>query len=158
VSLSERAKGGESYGGGDEKLEFIKALLEYVKDDVRQDYLRVTGALAFAAIFVTQVPIAELQRLNRWETFVLFAGLGCLALAAAAYFDYIRRTHLVRRPLTYYLINLDAEGAKQKVDETFKHWKREREFHIGTTLFVLGVAPLSVVLWVLVTGSPNEAG
>jgi hypothetical protein len=25
--------------------EYIKALLEYVKDDVRHDYLRVTGAL-----------------------------------------------------------------------------------------------------------------
>jgi hypothetical protein len=47
--------------------EYIKALLEYVKDDVRQDYLRVTGALAFAAIFVTHVRIAELQRLNRWR-------------------------------------------------------------------------------------------
>jgi hypothetical protein len=138
--------------------EYIKALLEYVKDDVRQDYLRVTGALAFAAIFVTQVRIAELQRLNRWETFVLFAGLGCLAAAAATYFDYVRRTHLVRRPLTYYLVTLDADGADQFVNESFEDWKRKGEFHIGTTLLVVGIGLLAVVLWVLVTGSPNAAG
>lgn len=136
--------------------EYIKALLEYVKDDVRQDYLRVTGALAFAAIFVTQIRIAELQRLNRWETFVLFAGLGCLAAAAAAYFRYISETHLARRPLAERLLDLNEEGAKEAVNELFK--KREGRFRAGTVLFVVGVGLLAVVLWVLVTGSPNAVG
>jgi hypothetical protein len=133
-------------------------LLEYVKDDVRQDYLRITGALAFAAIFVTHLRIAELQKLNRWETFVLFGGLGCLAAAAATYFDYVRRTHLVRRPLTYYLVTLDADGANQFVNKSFTDWKRQAEFHTGTALFVIGIGLLAVVLWVLVTGSANPVG
>src|SRR4051794_14007390 len=140
------------------KREYIQALLEYVKDDVRQDYLRVTGALAFAAVLVTQVPIDELQRLNRWETFVLFAGLGCLAIAAAAYFHYINRTHLARRPLTSYLLTLNAEGAKNQVAAVFGDRKREREFRAGTVLFVVGIGLLAVVFWVLVTASPHAAG
>jgi hypothetical protein len=138
--------------------EYIKALLEYVKDDVRQDYLRVTGALAFAAIFVTQIKIGELQRLNRWETFVLFAGLGCLVIAAAAYFDYIRITHQTRLPLVDYLRTLDAEGAKQKVENLFGKKRRKVEFWTGTGSFLVGIGLLAVVLWVLVTGTPDAAG
>ena len=136
--------------------EYIKALLEYVKDDARQDYLRVTGALAFAAIFVTQVRIAELQTLNRWETFVLFAGLACLAASAAAYFYYINETHRARRPLAERLLDLDWEEAKNTVDELFE--TRKGQFRAITRLFVVGVGLLAVVLWVLVTGSPDAAG
>ena len=140
------------------KREYIKALLEYVKDDVRQDYLRVTGALAFAAVFVTQVRIAELQRLNRWETGVLFAGLGCLAVAAAAYFHYISTTHQARRPLTSYLLTLNTQQARRDVNALFKDSKRTREFRAATGLLVLGIGLLAVVLWVLVTASPKAAG
>ena len=143
---------------GSTRREYIKALLEYVKDDVRQDYPRVTGALALAAVFVTHVQIAELQRLNQWETYVLFAGLAFLAMAAVAYFHYISKTHQARRPLTTYLLTLNAQQATKHVNAVFESRKRKWEFRLGTALFAVGVGLLAVVLWALVTASPNAAG
>jgi hypothetical protein len=135
-------------------LEYVKAMLDYVRDDARQDYLRVTAALALAAIFVTQVPIAELRRLDHTHTVVLFAGLGCLVLAATAYFTYVQSTHLARRRLSGYLLTLDTNKVKCCAHKLFRRPLRRIHFHAGNVLFLAGVALLADVLWVLVDSSP----
>jgi hypothetical protein len=134
-------------------LEYVKAMLDYVKDDARQDYVRVTGALALAAIFVTQVRISELQRLNRFHTWMLFAGLFCLVLAATAYFTYVQETHLARRSLSSYLLTLDTRKLRCEAQELFQRRSRLIRFHAGNLLFLVGVLLLGDVLWVLVTSS-----
>jgi hypothetical protein len=47
-------------------------LVEYAKDDTRQDYVRVTGALAVVTIFLTRIPIASLENLNHRPKLALF--------------------------------------------------------------------------------------
>jgi hypothetical protein len=62
------------------------------------------------------------------------------------------------RALAGYLLTLDAPGAIQEVEELFEIKRRKAEFWTGTTLFVVGIGLLAVVLWVLITKSPNAAG
>jgi hypothetical protein len=135
------------------KLEYIKAMLEYYKDDARQDYVRVTGTLALAAIFVTQVPIPQLRRLDHLHTLLLFAGLGCLVLAAGAYFSYVQGTHLARRCLSRHLLDLNACEVKSEAHNLFRSWDRVGRIWAGNLLFGAGVVLLGDVLWVLVASS-----
>lgn len=45
-------------------IEYIKAQLEYARDDSRQVYLRVTAALAVAGLVLTQLPFVRLKALE----------------------------------------------------------------------------------------------
>jgi hypothetical protein len=135
------------------KLEYIKAMLDYYKDDARQDYVRVTGSLALAAIFVTQVPIPQLRRLDHFHTLLLFAGLGCLVLAAGAYFNYVQGTHLARRCVSRHLLDLNACEVKRDAHKLFRSWDRVGRIWAGNLLFGAGIVLLGDVLWVLVTSS-----
>src|SRR3954453_15957118 len=77
------------------EVEFIKATIEWAKDDVRQVYLRVTAALGIAVLVLTQLPFEKLTELDRDNLF-----LGALALllgAATLHFFYLSRVHRSRR-------------------------------------------------------------
>src|SRR4051794_32621112 len=132
-------------------LEYVKAMIDHVKDDARQDYIRVTAALAVATLFVTQVPISQLRRLNQIHTAMLFAGLVCLVGAAMLYFTYLQKTHLARRNLNGYLLNLDTRNLRCDADKLFRDRRRLIRFYAGNALFLLGLLFLGGVLWVLVT-------
>src|SRR5947208_2114625 len=49
----------------DDRIEYVKALLEWASSDVRQVYIRVTASLAVAVLFVTQIKLEALRRLDR---------------------------------------------------------------------------------------------
>jgi hypothetical protein len=131
------------------ELEFIKALIEYYKDDARQIYLRVTGALAIATLFVTQIPIRDLHALSYWPTLALFAGLGSLAVAALLYFYCVTKTHYARKVLACCLLDLDAKKAKGIQAEIWV-WHTELVWWGGEILFGVGILLLGYVLWALV--------
>ena len=129
-------------------LEYVKAILDWVKDDARQVYIRVTGALGIATLFVTQIKIAELQTLERWPMRALFAGLASLAAAALAYFFYVSRTHVARRAIAKYLHEGNSADAEKDAIGIFREWGLI--LLIGNVLFGVGVLLLGYVLGELI--------
>jgi hypothetical protein len=47
-------------GDQESQAEYARAVNEIARDDVRQVYLRVTGVLGLAVVFVTQLPFQRL--------------------------------------------------------------------------------------------------
>ena len=133
----------------DDRIEYVKALLEWASSDVRQVYIRVTASLAVAVLFVTQIKLEALRRLDRRSTDLLFAGLGCLIGAALAYFVYVSLTHLARRKIARYL--LGPSNSKDPLDlliELSEDWGKV--IILGNVTAVLGICFLSYVLVELV--------
>ena len=135
----------------EEKLAYVQALLEFARDDARQVYLRVTGALAVAALFVTQLPFGRLRALDRTWTLVLVAALGCLVVASFLYFVYVGATHNTRRRIARSLLDLDAVDATTPDDVLTHVWRTNRylAFGLGDGHCGLGVLLLGAVLWKL---------
>jgi hypothetical protein len=69
-------------------LEYVNFVLSVIQDDVRHVQLRATGALAIAAIFVTQIELSALQALSLWWDLATVAGIALLAVAGVLYFHY----------------------------------------------------------------------
>ncbi len=129
--------------------DYVAAMLDWIAADANQVYIRVTAAAALIGIYITQIPIERLEKLNEAMTVVLFLGLGCLALAAALYFVYVNKTHRTRRTLArcYVEPTVDPETTVLAV---FRRW-RKLCFGGGNALFLLGVVLLAMVLWPVVT-------
>jgi hypothetical protein len=129
--------------------DYVAAMLDWITADVSQVYIRVTAAAALIALYITQIPSERLEALNRWQTVLLFVGLGCLALAAGLYFVYVNKTHRTRRTLarSYVEPKTDPEDIVLGV---FRRW-RKICFGGGNALFLLGVLMLSIVLWPVIT-------
>ena len=115
---------------------------------------RVTAALAIATLFVTQIPLGQLQGLQRGRTRKLFIGLGCLVLAARMYFFYVNRTHLARRKMVR-LPNPEARDEKQPDPEMILGEVEEVRgwaLRVGNAAFAAGLIllALALVLYVLI--------
>jgi phosphatidylserine synthase len=130
------------------KVEYIKAMIEWARDDARQVYLRVSGTLAIATLFVTQIPVPRLRELSYWPTLALFAGLGSLVVAALAYFIYVSKTHIARRTMALSLCNLDVKTPDTILTGIDADWGWL--LVVGNVLFGAGVLLLAYVLWALV--------
>lgn len=82
-------------------IEYIKAQLEYARDDSRQVYLRVTAALAVAGLVLTQLPFVRLKALEVVPKVVLAVGICALLVAAVFHHLYLTRIHHRARPARY---------------------------------------------------------
>lgn len=128
---------------------YIKAMIEWASGDLRQVYLRVTAALSIAVLFVTQIPLKDLQELDRWPTRAFFIGLGCLVLAAGMYFFYVDRTHRARREMACLLKPSAGRGDPYDIlAKTYKRWKWA--LWLGNVAFPFGVGLLAYVLYALI--------
>jgi hypothetical protein len=128
--------------------EYIKTLIEWARDDTRQDYLRVTGALAVVTLFITQIRIGDLQELDHWPKLALFAGLACLVAAAFVYFLYVNGTHRKRWYVTKCMRTGNAAEAERILGD---YYERFTWLHrAGSTLFALGTVLLAYVIEALV--------
>lgn len=153
-----------------ERLAYIQALIEYTRDDARQVYIRVTAALAIAALFVTQIPFKNVQALNDSWTGVLFAGVVCLVLAALLFFVYVGDTHHTRRKIAKYLLDVELvtpipEQGKpwEELDNPADHiltrlWRSRRwwAFAVANGLFALGGILFSIVVAKMILRSSNK--
>jgi len=83
-------------GPNEYKLEYIKAMLELVREDIRHVLLRVTAALAATALFITQIPYDRLALLPLWTRVILCVGLASIAPSGGLYFRYVRSLHIGR--------------------------------------------------------------
>ena len=75
------------------KLEYIKAMLDLVREDIRHVMLLVTAAFAISALFVTQIPLLAIVALPRWSRSLLMVGLLSMVLAGLFFFRYVRCLH-----------------------------------------------------------------
>lgn len=137
-------------GAGPENINhvYIKMLIEWARDDTRQDYLRVTGALAVVTLFITQIRIGDLQALDHRPKLPLFAGLGCLVAGALVYFLYVSKTHRKRWDVTKCMRTGNADEAERILGD---YYERFKYLHwAGTALFCLGTLLLAYVIVALV--------
>ena len=128
--------------------EYIKVLIEWARDDARQDYLRVTGALAVVTLFITQIEIGDLQGLDLWPKRALFAGLGCLVAAALVYFLYVSGTSRKRWYVTQCMRTGNAAEAERILGDYYEAFKNLHR--AGSALFCLGTLLLAYVIRALV--------
>ena len=136
----------------DEKadVEFARELIQFARDDVQQVYLRVTGVLGLAIVFVTQLPFDRLLRLPLWTRWVLAAGLVSAVASAALYFFYLSRVHLARIDMARCIRDGQAADVETIWAGTGSVWTRFGwAFTYGGRLLALSVALLGVALAVL---------
>jgi len=126
-------------------VEYIKAMLEYARDDARQVYLRVTAALALAALLVTQLPFKELKGLETAPKVAFFTALGMLVLAALLHHSYLQKVHHARRQIAQCLPSADAAKAEKLGSPTWDRYLNR--FKAGDIMLVLAAVLLS---WVVV--------
>ncbi|HYJ22363.1 MAG TPA: hypothetical protein VEW07_10110 [Solirubrobacterales bacterium] len=131
-------------------LAYAHTLIEIAGEDVKQVYLRVTGVLGLAVIFVTQLPFRQLLGLPDWARWVLMAGLAAAVGSAALYFRYLSKLHLSRLEMAKTIRN----GRPDQVPEIWcgegTVWIRNRwAFYGGTGLLALSVILLGLSLAVL---------
>jgi hypothetical protein len=131
-------------------VEFAREVIQVARDDVQQVYLRVTGILGLAIIFVTQLPFDRLLQLPVWTRWTLAAGLASAVTSAALYFHYLSKVHLARLDMARSI----RDGRPAEVEEiwagTGSVWTRHGwAFKYGGRFLVLSVALLGLTLTVL---------
>ena len=133
------------------KLEYIKAVISIAGDDVRQVYLRVTGAIGLAVLFVTQLPFERLDHLSSPAKWLLAGGLIAAGGAAGLFFLYLSKMHIARVQMAQCLRSLDDKRIYELWHGSGEFWKRYRWAYVGANwLFALSVALLAVVFGALI--------
>ena len=129
-------------------IEYARAVMQIASDDVRQIYVRVTGVLGLAVIFVTQLPFARLVNLPLWTRWVLAVGLASAIASAALNFQYLTMVHLARLDMARSV----RDGNAGSVEQIWvgRAWTRHGWAFIGgTILLALSVCLLGLTLGVL---------
>jgi len=131
----------------EKNAEFARAINEIVRDDVHQVYLRVTGVLGIAVVFVTQLPFNRLVGLPIWTRWVLVIGLACALGSAALYFHYLSKLHLARLQIVRSIRDGKADGAEKIWSGTGVVWDRYGwAFTNGSRLLMAAVLLLGITL------------
>ena len=132
----------------DNRLEYVKAMIDWADSERRQVYIRVTAAVAVATLFVTQIPIPQLRGLDRAATHNLFLGLGCFVASAGLYFLYVDRVHIGKLDMVK-LLKADQGGDPDAIRKRVAcRWLWA--LYIGDAAFVGGFYFLARVLYALV--------
>jgi hypothetical protein len=135
----------------DLEVEYIKAMIDWTKDDVRQVYLRVTAAIGIAVLVLTQLPFEKLAELDRDGLFL--AALGLLLGSAALHFLYLSRVHRSRRDLAGCLRTAAGDAAQEIWRKLWHNWWWS--FQLGDLLLVSGLIVVGVVVGDLLALSPT---
>jgi hypothetical protein len=119
-------------------------------DDIRQVYIKVTGAVGLAALFVTQLPFDRLAALPTFTRWLLVVGVAFAGAAGGLYFFYLTKMHLGRLKMAEYLREGDAAKVAHLWTGTGELWERYRLVFQGANIcFGLSIALFTVVLCVM---------
>ena len=128
------------------KLEYIKAMLELAREDIRHVMLLVSAAFAISALFVTQIPIDAIVDLPRWSRALLIVGLIAMVLAGLFFFRYVRGLHTTQMAITRCIPSLDAVKTRELWAGRAGVWARHGvEYRRGRAFFTVGTLILAVV-------------
>jgi hypothetical protein len=134
-------------GADAHKLEYITAMLELVREDIRHVMLRVTAAFAISALFVTQIPLEAIIAVPQWSRALLVVGLLAMVLAGLFYFRYVTCLHRTQMAIVQCLPSLDTAKTHELWAGEAGVWKHHRvKYLLGTTWFAAGTLLLAVVL------------
>jgi len=144
------------HGPDEYKLEYIKAMLELVREDIRHVLLRVTAALAVTALFITQVPYDRLIGLPLWTRVILCLGLASIALSGGLYFRYVRSLHITQMRMTRCIPTLDVYRTRALWAGPSGVWQRHKtSYRSGTLLFAASAILLGTVVFYLFLARPK---
>gem|GEM_PF-6011575 len=119
-------------------------------DDVRQVYIKVTGAIGLAALFVTQLPFDRLAALPLFTRWLLVVGVALAGAAGGLYFFYLTQMHLCRLKMAKYLREGDATKLERLWTGSGELWDRYGLVFKGASVcFALSIAVFTIVLCVL---------
>jgi hypothetical protein len=131
-----------------------QVVLMVIQDDIRHVHIRATASLAIAAVFVTQIPLEDLQGLPVAFRVFTFIGIAFLSFAAVFNFMYTHRLNLVRVDIARALAGGDATSVINSWVVDFRApWqevgKPIRWYVLAQTLFAVGSVALGAVIWKL---------
>ena len=134
-------------GADPHRLEYIKAMLELAREDIRHVLLLVSAAFAISAVFVTQIPLEAIVALPRWGRALLVIGLIAMVLGGLFFFRYVRCLHTTQMAMTRCLPSLDAVKTRELWAGRAGVWARHGvEYRRGRAFFAAGTILLAVVL------------
>jgi hypothetical protein len=77
-------------------LDYAESLVELIAEDAKQVYVRVTGAVGLAVLFLTQLPFDRVVALALWARWALAVGIACAVGSAACLYYYSTRLYRAR--------------------------------------------------------------
>jgi hypothetical protein len=134
------------------KLEYIKAMLELVREDIRHVMLYITFAVGIDALFLSQLGITTLRTLPLLLRIVVCCATVTLLLAAVLFFRYVRALHTTQMKMTRCLVSLDVPRVRELWAGEKGVWKQSGLYYkTGLWLVSVGVLFLTaVILYILI--------
>lgn len=74
--------------------DYVQAMLTWLRDDMRQVYIRTTAAVGLAVVAVNQLTIDRIVALSQFDRWVFGVGVFGLVVSAFLSFVYVGRTHV----------------------------------------------------------------
>jgi hypothetical protein len=139
-----------SHADDTRKVEYAQLVLSVITEDISRVHVRITAALALAAVFVTQLPLNDLQGLEFGFRVVALAGIVLLALAAFFLLLYTQKLNQAR-------IKIAAGYLREPLETVADPWSTKfskkgsqsyiKLYTFGHVLFSLGGLAMALVIW-----------
>ena len=105
-------------------VDYVQAMLTWLRDDMRQVYIRTTAAVGLAVVAVNQLTIDRIVALSQFDRWVFGVGVFGLVVSAFLSFVYVGRTHVqVRETARRLGGSTDSGTAYDDTTEVFDSWK-----------------------------------
>lgn len=119
----------------------------YATEDSRVVGLRVTAALGFALVYITQLPFERLVALPDGMKVVLLIGLGLMVVSAGLFFAYATQAHNARLELAKMMLSDEPLDPDWWMKDVKGPWQsRGQYFTLGHVTAFAGVVLLGWVL------------
>lgn len=128
-------------------LEYARGLIDFIAEDARQVYVRVTAAVGLAALFVTQLPFGRILALAVWARWVLILGLAAAVGSGALLFYYSGRLYRARIQMLKAIRDGHPEHVPKIWELGGQVWQRyRRPYQAGIAMLTLSVVLLGLSL------------
>ena len=141
----------------DLKKEYIKHMIELVREDMKMVMIYVAAFLAIVATVTTKIPIPTLAALTFPEKLVMALGVVAAMSAALLYFYYVRQLHLVQMFMTRALASLDVVTVRHSWSGPKGVWQKHKgAYRLAAILGVISIVCVTAVfLMQLFAGIPK---
>lgn len=142
----------------DLKKEYIKHMIELVKEDMKMVMIYVAAFLAIVATVTTKIPITTLVALSFSEKLVMAAGIVAAMLAAFLYFYYVRQLHLTQMFMTRALASLDVATVRNCWSGPKGVWQKHKgAYKLAGVLGTISVVCVTAVFLMQLFSEPPQA-
>jgi hypothetical protein len=145
-------------GGPQEKLEYIKGMIEVAQEDKKLNMLYITLSAGVIALVISQFD--GQSALPRWARVLTFLSILLESAGAAVLFAYIRQLHIVQMRMTRCIPSLDTRRVRELWAGDFGIWEKHKmKYRLGLTSIAIGIVLLAAVLFraMVFSGSPAES-